>query len=82
MAVTEQFSCDVCGKQKQQANHWWVGTETDIGTHKSFVFYPWPTGRREAEAGKKVNHLCGQQCAIKALSEWMSRLSKQAEGAR
>lgn len=76
MAVTEQFSCDVCGKQKQVANHWWVGTITEIGKHKSFTIYPWPCGSKEVAPGKEVNHLCGQECVIKAISGWMAEQSK------
>jgi hypothetical protein len=75
MAIATQVTCDVCGKQKGDVNCWWVGTITEVGTHKSLKIYPWPTGSKEVANGKTVNHLCGQECVIKAVSEWMAKAS-------
>ncbi len=76
---SETYACDICGKQKGDVNHWWVGTATEIGSHRSFVVYPWPCGRGEVAVGKRVNHLCGQQCAIQAVSEWL-QANTQGQG--
>lgn len=68
MSYSEQFFCDVCGKIKQQVNHWWiVYTGSD-----SFELAGW-----DAETAKEsgIEALCGQECAAKALSQWMQSQS-------
>lgn len=62
MRKPETYSCDVCGKQKQSVNHWWLAFG---GT--PFELYPWT----EANAIDADKHLCGAECVIKAVSEWM-----------
>lgn len=64
MARTEQVTCDVCGAQKQQTNHWFEMRETDYAflirnvKHKP---YGGSTG--------VVYDLCGEACVIKKVSE-------------
>jgi len=62
MAITEQITCDVCGKSKGSVNHWWMLGENP----KELVIRPYVPS-----LGWK--HLCGQQCVIKAVSEWMQK---------
>ena len=70
MAYTEVFTCDVCGQQKQETNHWFMLFE-----HlDKLVITTWvtsdPTAHKKAA---NVKHVCGEGCAQKALSKWMNR---------
>jgi len=64
MAIATKVTCDVCGKEKQAVNHWWLRTKST----SFFELVPW----YDDDAATK-GHLCGQECAIKALSEWMQK---------
>lgn len=68
MAWTEQITCDVCGKQKQAVNHWWLMQTTMT----EFRLYRWneKTVKRLIRLAK---HLCGQECVIKAVNEYLSK---------
>jgi hypothetical protein len=73
MAKTEKYTCDVCGAERLEANHWFVGAlskriSTVLPLH--FTFYVWATGRNVQEA--KLFHLCGQDCAHKLLDQFLS----------
>jgi len=65
MAVTEQFSCDVCKKPKQGTNHWFAAYREN---HMINVFF-WTAVK--AEKLRDYKHLCGQECVLKAVNEWM-----------
>lgn len=64
MAITQTITCDVCGKQKQQVNHWWLIAEFEDSIHVS----KWRDDDAEGE-----KHVCGQECAIKSVSEWLQK---------
>lgn len=55
--------CDVCGKHKGSVNHWWLAW-TDGGTFEVESF-------RQTDADTIPQHLCGQDCVIKAVNKWM-----------
>ena len=69
MSKIDTFQCDICHKQKQDANRWWkafmitggviiVGWEFDVdGAHVEY-----------AKTGQ-LYHLCGEAC----LHEWLSK---------
>lgn len=64
MAITEQITCDVCGKVKQDVNHWWIVKRTAM----DFTLLPWGSG---AIKNSIAHHLCGQECVTKSASQWM-----------
>ena len=63
MAITETVTCDVCGKQKGQVNHWWMYA---FGGYQRMEIKPWNDS--SADAWK---HACGQGCVMKAVNEFM-----------
>lgn len=70
MAWTKQFTCNVCGKLKQTTNHWWIAY---ISNGTGLMISPW----NEALANnEQVQTLCGQECVIKAVSEYMQKQQK------
>lgn len=64
--IRQAISCDVCGAEKKQTNHWFVageiGGELRLGGWSS---------RMRLRAGAK--HLCGQTCLHKLVDEYMAR---------
>jgi hypothetical protein len=64
--IRQAISCDICGTEKKQTNHWFVaydqGGELRLGGWKS---------RNRMRPGAK--HLCGQTCLHKLVDEVMAR---------
>jgi hypothetical protein len=63
MAITQSVTCDVCGKQKGEVNHWYLSS-VDGGT---LHLDKWD----DDSAAAAGNHLCGQDCVVKAVNKWM-----------
>lgn len=64
--IRQAISCDICGSEKKQTNHWFVayeqGGELRIGG--------W-TSKNRLRSG--AHHLCGQTCLHKLVDEFMAR---------
>jgi len=64
--IRQAISCDICGTEKRQTNHWFVafeqGGELRLGGWGS---------RNGARPGSK--HLCGQTCVHKLVDEYMAK---------
>lgn len=68
MSSMSTYLCDVCGKQKESSNHWWIAY-VDGG----FGLWSWDKGFPDKSS---AIHLCGEGCAVKMMSEWMETTSK------
>jgi len=66
--IRQAISCDICGAEKKQTNHWYVaceqGGEMRLGG--------WNSRMRQRPGAK---HLCGQTCLHKLVDEFMARAS-------
>ena len=69
------YTCDICGKKKGEANHWWMLATGEVGCwdegqpNQRFTILPW----NDAESrNQEMRHLCGQGCATKALERFMT----------
>jgi hypothetical protein len=64
--IRQAISCDICGRDKQQTNHWFVvyehGRELRISGWSSQV-----------RMSPKAKHLCGQTCLHKLVDDFMAR---------
>jgi hypothetical protein len=64
--IRQAISCDICGTEKKQTNHWFVaydqGGELRIGG--------W-TSKNRLRPG--AQHLCGQTCLHKLVDDFMAR---------
>jgi hypothetical protein len=74
MSLQVQVSCDVCGRQKREVNHWWVLHPSRLArTHgmpkwlRTSVM-PWD---EEEAAAPNALHICGQACMLKAIERFM-----------
>jgi hypothetical protein len=64
--IRQSVSCDICGTEKKQTNHWFVAHEQSGELRLS----GW-SSRNRSRAGSK--HLCGQTCLHKLVDEFMAR---------
>jgi hypothetical protein len=64
--IRQAISCDICGTEKRQTNHWFVAYE-QAGELR---IGGW-TSRHRLRAGAK--HLCGQTCLHKLVDEFMAK---------
>jgi hypothetical protein len=72
--IRQAISCDICGAEKKQTNHWFVAYETGGELHIS----GW-NARKRLRAGAK--HLCGQTCLHKLADDFMARAVKAQQPA-
>ena len=64
--IRQAISCDICGSEKKQTNHWFVvynqGEELRVSG--------WSSRHR---LGPGAKHLCGQTCLHKLVDDFMAR---------
>src|ERR1700743_1809635 len=69
------FTCDICGKKKGEANHWWMlshaecACDEDDQVPQRFSIMPWSA---EQSRNPEMRHLCGKGCAMQALERFMT----------
>jgi hypothetical protein len=68
--------CDVCRTHKQEANHWYVAiTDPRVASSRLFDGIAFGTiGSEVNDPLLKVEHICGQECLHKRLSQWLESL--------
>lgn len=65
--IRQVITCDICGSQKRQTNHWFVAWEESgelriTGWNSLHLLSP------------EKKHLCGETCAHKLISHFLPRL--------
>ncbi len=69
------YICDVCGTQKRETNRWYASRariEPDVASEQGILFLPWEVAEHLGVLeNANVQHLCSEQCCIKALSKWL-----------
>jgi hypothetical protein len=70
------FTCDICGKTKGEANHWWMLSYADCACDEDdqvpqrFSVIPWSASQSR---NPEMRHLCGKGCAMQALERFMTQ---------
>ena len=64
--IRQAITCDICGSEKRQTNHWFVAYELNGELRMS----GW-SSRHRLRPGSK--HLCGQTCLHKLVDEFMAK---------
>jgi hypothetical protein len=64
--IRQAISCDICGAEKKQTNHWFVANE-----HGGEIRVSGWNSRNRMRPGSK--HLCGQTCLHKLVDDFMAR---------
>jgi hypothetical protein len=68
---SEIYTCDVCGVQKKESNHWFrlsSPQKLDYYLIVGFHLFPWSSKEMELEL-----HICSSECAHKKLEEFLSK---------
>ena len=65
--IRQIVTCDVCGEEKEQTNHWFVAWEQEGEFRISGL-----TQANSQETAAK--HLCGENCVHKLLDEFLTSL--------
>lgn len=85
MKQPSPYICDYCGAQKAETNHWWLLIPPGRLIYSNDVWdggiefttfsllVKWNGYIAELNG---VEHICGQECASKALSKWMENAAK------
>lgn len=76
MSEVSTFRCDECGKLKEEANHWYKALVfgPPPATSNRFMVALWDSPYLEfAIEGKRILHLCGMGCAVKAMTKAMEQ---------
>jgi hypothetical protein len=71
--IRQAISCDICGAEKKQTNHWFVAYEQGGELRVS----GW-NSRNRTRPGSK--HLCGQTCLHKLVDDFMARTIVRGQG--
>ncbi|MDR3724216.1 MAG: hypothetical protein P4K83_06975 [Terracidiphilus sp.] len=71
--IRQAISCDICGTEKKQTNHWFVAYEQTGELRVS----GW-NSRNRTRPGSK--HLCGQTCLHKLVDDFMARTIVKGQG--
>ena len=68
MSREERITCDQCGAVKKETNHWYYA---DVSTGGLFLLGPFETEFRFKDASNGAQDICGHQCAIAALNQFL-----------
>lgn len=76
MARSVKFTCDVCGAEKRETNHWWMMRKLASSVSGWAIdLHPWS---RACEDRPDTRHLCGESCVVAAVSSCMRDNGKEA----
>jgi hypothetical protein len=64
--IRQAISCDICGAEKRQTNHWFVAYEQS----EELRLCGWDSRHRKSPGAM---HLCGQKCLHKLVDDFMAR---------
>lgn len=64
MAISQVHTCDGCGKQKGETNHWYLVACHDFSNKIEILAWS-----NEASKLQDLNHICGMECLIKLISQ-------------
>lgn len=70
--IRQAISCDICGSEKKQTNHWFVAYERNGELRLS----GWQS---KQTLRPKAKHLCGQKCVHRLMDEYMAAVSSIAD---
>jgi len=73
MATRDQVSCDVCGVDKKEVNHWRA-----IKFTKN-VFLCEALDETNSQKNSGYQHFCGNAHAVQAFSNWLGDLGQKQE---
>ena len=76
MARVIQDVCDGCGQVGGTTNHWWAIRQADSDSLMVEPFHP-----EKTQLDRDLQIFCGEVCATRRISSWMSDRSRSADRA-
>lgn len=80
MRMPAPYKCDVCGRLKDESNHWWLRMRTENEKQPpalgAFLLEPWDPDVADKQLRPECplyEHICSESCAMKSLSQYMAR---------
>jgi hypothetical protein len=73
--IGSAVKCDICGRQKQETNHWLVAITRP--EYEGILFVPVEASGLRVE-GYTHEDICGEDCMHKRLSRWLTDLNAPA----
>ena len=61
------YRCDVCKRAKGETNHWYLAEFHSDSEHRTISISSWSEARLEEDSV----HLCGQECVVAKVSEFL-----------
>jgi len=74
MARVIQDVCDGCGEVRGTTNHWWTIRQADSDSLIVEPFHP-----EKTHLDRDLQIFCGEVCATRRISGWMSDRSQTAD---
>ena len=71
--IAPQVTCDVCGAEKRETNHWLVAVTYAELAGIAFIPADIAEGTRGTNDGR-YEDICGHACAHKRFSQWLETL--------
>lgn len=73
MKLAQPYRCDYCLNMKGEANHWLLRDKFSNGV---FRLLKWEAEKADTyidpgHTQHAYEHICGQECALKALTKWL-----------
>ena len=75
MGISEvpKVTCDSCGVEKQETNHWWMIRES--GIREGLLIRT--LGLREHDTNENERIACGESCCLKLVSQMLDRMASR-----
>jgi hypothetical protein len=69
------YKCDICGRERQSSNHWYV-----VRAGAAFHIYHWDywadrMGEGSDDLSIPLKHICGQECLQRLLAPFLDSRS-------
>lgn len=71
MSEVRTVKCDVCGRQKQETNHWLIAIQhPDLS---GILFVPADDAQEDLDYPRQ--DICGRACATQRLNQWIESIT-------
>jgi hypothetical protein len=73
ISVIPKVTCDSCGAEKQETNHWW--TIKERGIREGLLIHTLGLTQHDAKENERV--ACGESCCLKLVSQMLNRMARR-----
>lgn len=66
MTIAKRYTCDQCGAERKETNHWFVVLVQPLALNVRL----WEKAPRQVMNHKEAKHICGRECLCVLVSQW------------